>query len=51
MFQVYITCHASLRISRKLKHALPNVWASMALLCFLYVAGIHQTQHQVQELG
>ena len=46
-FQVYITCHASLRISRKLKHALPNVWSSMALLCFLYVAGIHQTQHQV----
>lgn len=44
---VYCTCHSALRISRELKHSLPNTWLSVALLIFLYAVGINQTAHQV----
>ncbi|XP_069684373.1 adhesion G protein-coupled receptor A3 isoform X2 [Periplaneta americana] len=40
----YIICHASIQMSKKTKHSLINTWVAMALLCFMYSLGIHQTE-------
>ncbi|KAJ9596478.1 hypothetical protein L9F63_012517 [Diploptera punctata] len=40
----YIICHTSIQMSKKTKHSLVNTWISIALLCFMYSVGIHQTE-------
>ncbi|KAK7870368.1 hypothetical protein R5R35_000539 [Gryllus longicercus] len=40
----YALCHASIQMSKKAKHSLTNTWIAMALLCFMYSTGIHQTE-------
>ncbi|XP_066991624.2 adhesion G protein-coupled receptor A3 [Anabrus simplex] len=40
----YIICFPSIQMSKKVKHSLTNTWISLALLCFLFSAGINQTE-------
>ncbi|XP_043269261.1 adhesion G protein-coupled receptor A3 isoform X2 [Venturia canescens] len=39
----YIVCYASIVMPKKAKHSVVNTWVALALLCFLYTAGIQQT--------
>ena len=41
---VYCISFHSIMISRRLKHALINIWAASSSLVFLYIAGIYQTE-------
>ncbi|XP_048511480.1 adhesion G protein-coupled receptor A3 isoform X1 [Athalia rosae] len=41
----YLICHTSIMMPKKVKHCLVNTWVSIALLCFLYTAGIQQTEN------
>lgn len=43
---IYSLSFTSIRISRKLKHALINFWVALVSLLFLYTSGIHQTEHE-----
>ena len=44
---VYALCHAFITMSRKLQHALVNVWFCFCWILFLFVTGMHQTEHQL----
>ena len=41
---VYCVSFHSVLMSRRLKHALVNLWAASSSLVFLYIAGIYQTE-------
>ncbi|XP_024943552.1 adhesion G protein-coupled receptor A3 isoform X2 [Cephus cinctus] len=41
----YMICYASIIMPKKVKHCIVNTWIAIALLCFLYTAGIHQTEN------
>lgn len=40
----YIICNASIIMSKKAKHSVVNTWIAITFLCFLYSAGIQQTE-------
>jgi G protein-coupled receptor 125 len=42
---IYAISFHSIMISRKLKHALVNIWVASSSLVFLFVTGIHQTEN------
>lgn len=41
----YIICYASIVMPKKAKHCVINTWIAIVLLCFLYTAGIQQTDN------
>nr|CAI5862901.1 unnamed protein product [Callosobruchus analis] len=40
----YLLCYLDIQMPKKAKHSLVNTWTSIALLCYVYVFGIHQTE-------
>ncbi|CAG9815828.1 unnamed protein product [Phaedon cochleariae] len=40
----YLLCYVSIQIPKKAKHSLINMLIAIALLCFMYVFGIYQTE-------
>ncbi|KAJ8932526.1 hypothetical protein NQ318_009098, partial [Aromia moschata] len=40
----YLLCYATIQMPKKAKHSLVNTWIAIALLCFMYVFGIYQTE-------
>ncbi|XP_023288485.1 adhesion G protein-coupled receptor A3, partial [Orussus abietinus] len=41
----YAICYASIVMPKRAKHCVVNTWVAIALLCFLYSIGIHQTEN------
>lgn len=40
----YLLSYTSIQMPKKAKHSLINTWITIALLCFMYVFGIYQTE-------
>lgn len=40
----YLFSYEAIQITKRVKHSLINTWLSIALLCFLYIFGIYQTE-------
>merc|ERR1719376_1505481 len=43
----YSLCYSFITISRKLQHSLLNLWLCFGWILFLFVTGMHQTEHQM----
>lgn len=42
----YLLCYNTIQMPKKAKHSLINTWIAVAVLCFLFVFGIYQTENK-----